>query len=68
VWDAVDAAGAVSLRRMCGDVWRAVHGCAEDLCMTARVWEKMSGRQSVPSVAWGIGKPEVTSWFLFRES
>jgi hypothetical protein len=53
---------------MCGDVWRAVHGCAEDLCMTARVWEKMSGRQSVPSVAWGIGKPEVTSWFLFRES
>jgi hypothetical protein len=44
-----------------------VHGCAEDLCMTARVWEEMSSRQRVPSGARGIGGPEVTSSILFRQ-
>jgi hypothetical protein len=38
------------------------------MAVVARVVGEMSGRQSPPSGARGIGGPEVTSWFLFWEN
>jgi hypothetical protein len=42
-------------------------GLRTGLTAATRVVGEVAGRQRVPSGAWGIGEPEMTSSFLFRE-